>query len=53
MLSRTRTILGRIAVLRTYKWPIVTDRVAWSIGLWGRSHLLCTTINTTDEFRKM
>ena len=26
-------LLGRIAVLRTYVRPIVTDRVAWSVGL--------------------
>jgi len=26
-------LLGRIAVLRTYMRPIVTDRVAWSVGL--------------------
>jgi len=26
-------LLGRIAVLRTYMWPIVTDRPAWSVGL--------------------
>jgi len=25
-------LLGRIAVLRTYMLPIVTDRVAWSVG---------------------
>ena len=26
-------LLGRIAVLRTYMLPIVTDRVVWSVGL--------------------
>jgi len=25
-------LLGRIALLRTYMRPIVTDRVAWSVG---------------------
>jgi len=26
-------LLGRIAVLRPYMLPVVTDRVAWSVGL--------------------
>jgi len=26
-------LLRRIAVLRTYMWPILTDRVAWSVSL--------------------
>jgi len=31
-------LLGRIAVLLTYKWPVVTDRVAWSVCLSVLSH---------------
>ena len=33
LLFDSLALLGRIAVLRTYMRPIVTDRVAWSVGL--------------------
>ena len=34
-------LLGRITVLRTWMWPTVTDRVAWSVG---RSVCLSVTL---------
>jgi len=35
MISANLPVLGRIAIQRTYvpAYPIVTDRVAWSVGL--------------------
>jgi len=48
-LSRTVSdiLLGRIAVLRTQMRPILTDRVAWSVGLSvGRSVTLVSPAKT-------
>jgi len=41
-------ILCRIAVLRTYMQPIVTDRVAWSVGV-SVCRSVCQSVCHTSE----